>query len=227
MSSGPGQVVVLGRAQEAEAVRQALEHALGEDQARGLGLRLQDLEDQLLLAQAGRALDAEVLGDLRELGDRHLLERPDVEHLLRPYRRPFSPCGGAWFLRRRRAAAPGLFRRSSAFSLRCLLLLRRDLPREKFCDAISRVHGRPPLFARRRPRPRPVLESEHSAISLQSPCPLASLHVRRSWSPRRRAERRAREVLARLLVERRRADPARRPGARPGGARAAAADSRR
>ena len=28
MSSGPGQVVVLGRAQEAEAVGQALEHAL-------------------------------------------------------------------------------------------------------------------------------------------------------------------------------------------------------
>ena len=65
MSSGPGQVVVVGRAQEAEAVGQALEHALGEDQAALLGLRLEDLEDQLLLAHAGGALDAEVLGDLR------------------------------------------------------------------------------------------------------------------------------------------------------------------
>ena len=34
MSSGPGQVVVVGRAQEAEAVRQRLEHALREDAAR-------------------------------------------------------------------------------------------------------------------------------------------------------------------------------------------------
>ena len=49
---GTGQVVVLGGAQEAEAVRQALQHALGEDQARLLGLRLQDREDQILLAHA-------------------------------------------------------------------------------------------------------------------------------------------------------------------------------
>jgi hypothetical protein len=50
---GAGQVVVLGRAQEAEAVGQAFEHAFGEDQAALFGLRLQDLEDQFLLAQAG------------------------------------------------------------------------------------------------------------------------------------------------------------------------------
>ena len=54
---GAGQVVVLGRAQEAEAVGQALEHAFGEDQAALFGLRLQDLEDQLLLAQSGGAGD--------------------------------------------------------------------------------------------------------------------------------------------------------------------------
>ena len=64
-----GQVVVVGRAQEAEAVGQALEHALGEDQAALLGLRLQDLEDQLLLAQPVGALDPEVFGDLGELPD--------------------------------------------------------------------------------------------------------------------------------------------------------------
>ena len=76
-----GQVVVLGRAQEAEAVRQALQHAFGEDQARLLGLRLQDREDQVLLAHAGGVLDAELLGDLGEIGKLHLLEHADVERL--------------------------------------------------------------------------------------------------------------------------------------------------
>ena len=76
---GAGQVVVLGRAQEAEAVGQAFEHAFGEDQAALFGLRLQDLEDQLLLAQAGGAGDAQVLGDLVELLDAHVLELDQVE----------------------------------------------------------------------------------------------------------------------------------------------------
>ena len=61
------QVVVLGRAQEAEAVRQALSTPSAKIRPALLGLRLQDLEDQLLLAHAGGALDAEVLGDLGEL----------------------------------------------------------------------------------------------------------------------------------------------------------------
>ena len=52
---GAGQVVVFRRAQEAEAVGQALQHAFGEDEAALLGLRLQDLEDQFLLAEAGGA----------------------------------------------------------------------------------------------------------------------------------------------------------------------------
>ena len=49
---GARQVVVVGRAQEAEAVGQHLEHALGEDEPVPLRLPLQDLEDQLLLAEA-------------------------------------------------------------------------------------------------------------------------------------------------------------------------------
>ncbi len=76
---GAGQIVVLGRAQEAEAVGQAFEHAFGEDQAALFGLRLQDLEDQLLLAQAGGAGDAHVLGDLVELLDAHVLQLDQVE----------------------------------------------------------------------------------------------------------------------------------------------------
>ena len=48
------QVVVFRRAQEAEAVGQAFQHAFGEDQAVLFGLGAEDLEDQLLLAHAAR-----------------------------------------------------------------------------------------------------------------------------------------------------------------------------
>ena len=81
MSSGPGQVVVLGRAQEAEPVGQALEDALREDESLLLGLRLQDLEDQVLLAHPRRVLDLEVLRDLQELRNLDLVECADVERV--------------------------------------------------------------------------------------------------------------------------------------------------
>ena len=76
---GPRQVVVVGRAQEPEPVGQHLEHAFREDEAALLGLRLEDLEDQLLLAHARRAGDGHVLGDLGELLDAHVLQIGDVE----------------------------------------------------------------------------------------------------------------------------------------------------
>ena len=76
---GPGQIVVLGRAQESESVGQAFEHAFGENQAALGRLLLEDLEDQLLLAQSRVALDAQVLGDLVELLDAHVLELHQVE----------------------------------------------------------------------------------------------------------------------------------------------------
>ena len=79
MSSGPGQIVVVGRAQESEAVRQDFEHAFREDEAALFGLRLQDLKNQLLLAHAGRAGHAHVLRDLRELLDAHVLQIGDVQ----------------------------------------------------------------------------------------------------------------------------------------------------
>ena len=78
---GAGQVVVVGRTQEPEAVGQRLEHALREDQPALLGPRPQDLEDQLLLAHAGRARHLEVLADLGQLGDAHLLQRGEIEHV--------------------------------------------------------------------------------------------------------------------------------------------------
>ena len=79
MSSGPGQVVVVGRAQEAEAVRQRFEHAFREQQAALLGARAENLEDQLLLAHAGRAGHVELFGDLRQLRHAHVLERPQLD----------------------------------------------------------------------------------------------------------------------------------------------------
>ena len=66
---GTGQVVVIGRAEEAVAVGQDFQHAFGEDVAFFFALGLQDLEDQVLLAQAAGAGQIEVPGDLGQLGD--------------------------------------------------------------------------------------------------------------------------------------------------------------
>ena len=76
------QVVVLRGAQEAVAVGQDLQHPFAEDQALSLGLRLQDLEDEVLLAHPGRVLDLQVARHLREVADGHVLERPHVQTLL-------------------------------------------------------------------------------------------------------------------------------------------------
>ena len=78
---GPRQVVVIRRPQEAESVGQGLENALREDEAALLGARTEDLEDQLLLAHAGRALHFQLLGELGEGRHAHVLERGEVDHL--------------------------------------------------------------------------------------------------------------------------------------------------
>jgi hypothetical protein len=52
------------------------------DEAALLGLGLEDLENQLLLAQGGRTLDTETLGHLDHIRDAHLLEDPDVQRVL-------------------------------------------------------------------------------------------------------------------------------------------------
>ena len=90
---GARQVVVVGRPQEAEAVRQHLEHALREDEAALLGLRFQDLKDQLLLPHAGRARHVHVFGDLRELLNAHVLQIGDVEAFTGPGRTAFCRVG--------------------------------------------------------------------------------------------------------------------------------------
>ena len=76
---GTRQVVVFRRAQKAEAVGQAFEHAFREDQAALLRLHLQDLEDELLFAESGEALDAQIFGDLVELLDAHVLQLHQIE----------------------------------------------------------------------------------------------------------------------------------------------------
>ena len=61
------------------ANRQDLEDALGENEPALLGLRLQDLKDQLLLAHAGGAAHAQVLRHLRELLNAHVLQIGDIQ----------------------------------------------------------------------------------------------------------------------------------------------------
>ena len=95
---GAGEVVVVGGAQESEAVRQHFEHALGEDQPGLLGAGAEDLEDQLLLAHAGGAGDLEVARNLGERDGRQILERREVEGLGRCLSPAFA-AGGCFRLR--------------------------------------------------------------------------------------------------------------------------------
>src|SRR5215467_10924322 len=72
------QIVVVGGTKKAETVRQRFQDAFTEDEAALFGLRLQDLEDQLLLPHSGSSLDVKVFGNLRQRGDVHLLQLRDV-----------------------------------------------------------------------------------------------------------------------------------------------------
>ncbi len=92
---GAWQVVVVRRAEKAEAVGQHFEHALREDEAALFGLRLQDLKDQLLLAHTGGASDIHILRDLCELLNAHVLQIGDVEPFAwAPWRPAFWRLGG-------------------------------------------------------------------------------------------------------------------------------------
>ena len=59
-----GQVVIVGRAEEAVAVGEDFEHAFGKDVALFFALGLEDLEDEVLLAEAGGSGDVEAAGEL-------------------------------------------------------------------------------------------------------------------------------------------------------------------
>ena len=71
---GAGQIIGIGRAQEAEAVLQHFDRALAHDLVAAVGADLEDREHQLLLAQGRRALDAELLGHGDQVGGGFLLE---------------------------------------------------------------------------------------------------------------------------------------------------------
>jgi hypothetical protein len=76
---GAGQVVVLGAAEEAEAVGQDLEHALAVHQAVLADAAAQDLEDQVLLLHPDVVGDALLAGDVVQAMDVHGLQVLDVQ----------------------------------------------------------------------------------------------------------------------------------------------------
>src|SRR5262249_24943439 len=78
---GTREVIVVGRTQKSEAVRQDLEHPFAIDRAVLLGLRLQNGEDQLLLTHRRGTVDAEIARELRELVDLLVLEDLEVQAL--------------------------------------------------------------------------------------------------------------------------------------------------
>jgi len=69
-----GQVVVIGRAQEAVAIGQDFEDAFGEDMALFFALRLENLEDEVLFAETAGACDIEAAGKFAKFGDVVLFE---------------------------------------------------------------------------------------------------------------------------------------------------------
>src|SRR6185437_10527760 len=75
---GPCQVGAVGRAQEAEAVLQDLQHAVAVDVLPIARMRLEDGEDDVLLARAGEAVEPHGLGDLDQLVDGLRLELREV-----------------------------------------------------------------------------------------------------------------------------------------------------
>ena len=71
---GTGQEIGFRAAQEAKAIGQHLDRALAHDLLAIFGLGLQDREHQILLTQGRRALDAQFLCKLHEVGWRGFLE---------------------------------------------------------------------------------------------------------------------------------------------------------
>ena len=83
--------------QESQAVREHLEHAFREDEPALLGLRLEDLEDDLLLLHGDQGLvaHAHLRGQAAEVGHAHQREVVDVQLVVVRGRdlRPRSPAG--------------------------------------------------------------------------------------------------------------------------------------
>src|SRR5690606_36306795 len=80
---GPGEIRAVGRTQEAEAVLQDLEHAVAVDILAAAGVRLEDGEDDVLLARASQILQPHLLRNLHQLRHRLELELRQVHRLTR------------------------------------------------------------------------------------------------------------------------------------------------
>ena len=76
---GTRQVVVVGTAQEAEAVGQDLEDALPAHRSVELGLRLENGEDQLLAPERRRPVDAHLLRQRGQVADLLLLQLLEIQ----------------------------------------------------------------------------------------------------------------------------------------------------
>ena len=134
----PGQVVVVGRAQEAVAVREDLQHTFGEDVSFFFTLRLQDLEDEVLFAESAGAGQLQRSGDLGQLGNVFFFEFCNGHIYLRGYflREGFRflsrgwialpPCGHTAELPMQLAV---VLRQSSRVRSGC-----RDVPHRRFCQ---------------------------------------------------------------------------------------------
>src|SRR4029077_8881704 len=85
---GAREVVGLGRAQEAEAVLQDLQHAVAVDRDVVLGELLQDREHHVLLAERRGTLDLQLLGEAQQLRRCLALEFLEVH-------RGYSGCAGS------------------------------------------------------------------------------------------------------------------------------------
>ena len=79
----PGEIGAVGGAQEAEAVLQDLQHAVAVDVLAAARMRLEDREDDVLLARTGQAFQPHLLRDLDQFGDRLELELRQVHRLTR------------------------------------------------------------------------------------------------------------------------------------------------
>ncbi len=78
-----GQVRAVGRAQEAEAVLQDLEHAVAVDVLAAAGMRLEDREDDVLLARAGDVLQVHRGREVHQRRDRLGLQLGQVHRAAR------------------------------------------------------------------------------------------------------------------------------------------------
>ena len=107
-----GQVVVIGRPEEAEAVGQHFEHAFAVHQAVLAAALFQDFEEQVLLVERGILGDVLALGGIAQFLDRHVLQVRDEQPVaaLALGRRPRGlfgrfVLGGAVILRLRSGAS--------------------------------------------------------------------------------------------------------------------------